>query len=193
VSTRGAFNAIAYRDLLFNMILGLVMFLGIFMLLVNVEKSKEDEATEPPGNLQAMIMWDPGQTDIDLWVYGPGEKRPIGYSNKTGANWSLLRDDLGNINDTMPANVENAFSRAVAPGRYVFNLHAYSGITYPQTVSFELSVLVNGKSRVLLTTSVTLVRKGQEVTVVSLDLDKDGNVVPGSANSVFFPMFKAWQ
>jgi hypothetical protein len=193
MSTRGAFNAIAYRDLLFNMILGLVMFLGIFMLLVNVEKSKEDEATEPPGNLQAMIMWPEGQTDIDLWVYGPGEKRPIGYSNKTGANWSLLRDDLGNINDTMPANVENAYSRAVAPGRYVFNLVAYSGITYPQTVTFELSVLQNGKSRVLLTTSVVLVKKGQEVTVVALDLDKDGNIVPGSANNIFKPLFKAWQ
>jgi hypothetical protein len=192
MSTRGAFNAIAYRDLLFNMILGLVMFLGIFMLLVNVEKSKEDEATEPPGNLQAMIMWPEGQTDIDLWVYGPGEKRPIGYSNKTGANWSLLRDDLGNINDTMPANVENAYSRAVAPGRYYFNLHAYSGITYPQTVHFELSVLVNGASRKLLSTKVTLVRKGQEVTAVSVEIDKNGNLV-GEPSFVFFPMFKAWQ
>jgi uncharacterized protein YfaP (DUF2135 family) len=193
VSNRGAFNAIAFRDVLFNTIIGIMLCFSVALLLINVKAKQEQETTEPPGNLQAMIMWDPGQTDIDLWVYGPGEKRPIGYSNKTGANWSLLRDDLGNINDTMPANVENAYSRAVAPGRYVFNLHAYSGITYPQTVSFELSVLVNGKSRVLLTTSVTLVRKGQEVTVVSLDLDKDGNVVPGSANSVFFPMFKAWQ
>jgi uncharacterized protein YfaP (DUF2135 family) len=193
VRARGAFNAIAFRDVLFTTILFFNLCFYIALLLVNPKAKEADETTEPPGNLQAMIMWDPGQTDIDLWVYGPGEKRPIGYSNKTGANWSLLRDDLGNINDTMPANVENAYSRAVAPGRYVFNLHAYSGITYPQTVSFELSVLVNGKSRVLLTTSVTLVKKGQEVTVVSLDLDKDGNVVPSSANSVFFPMFKAWQ
>jgi hypothetical protein len=70
---------------------------------------------------------------------------------------------------------------------------AYSGITYPQTVTFELSVLVDGRSRVLLTTSVTLVKKGQEITVISFELDAKGNIVPGTTNNLFFPMFKAWQ
>lgn len=192
MSNRGRLNAIAFRDILFNTILFYVFCFSIALLNMNPKAKEADKTSDPPGNLSVMIMWPEGATDIDLWVYGPGEHRPIGFSNKTGVNWSLLRDDLGTINDTMPANVENAYSRAIEPGRYYFNLHAYSGITYPQTVTFELSVLQNGKSRVLLTTSVVLAKKGQELTVVQLDIDKAGNIVPGKTNSVFFPMFKAW-
>jgi hypothetical protein len=192
VSNRGAFNAIAFRDVLFNTIIGIMLCFSVALLLINVKAKLEDEAPEPPGNLSVMIVWPEGQTDVDLWLYGPGETRPVGFSRRQGLNWTLLRDDLGVVGDPFPGNFENAYARSIEPGRYVFNLMAYSGITYPQTVHFELSVLVNGRSRVLLTTTVTLVKKGQEITVVSIEIDKNGNVVAGSANNIFKPLFKAW-
>lgn len=183
---------VGWRDILTNLVGTMAAWVILFAALMSVEQSKQSEATEPPGNLVASIVWPEGQTDIDMWVFGPGEKRPIGFSNKSGANWSLLRDDLGNVNDTVTANFENAYSRAVEPGHYVFNVHAYSGTTYPVKVSFELRIVAGGNAHALLTATVDLVAKGQEVTVVALDLDKHGNIVPGSTGNVFFPMFKAW-
>ena len=191
MSTLGAFNAIAYRDLLFNMILGLVMFLGIFMLLVNVAK-QEDDASEPPGNLVASIVWPEGPTDIDMWIYGPGEKRPIGYSNKSGANWSLLRDDLGTALDSMPANFETSYSRAIEPGHYVFNVVCYTCTKVPVKVVFELRIVSGGNQHALITTTVTLTQDRQEITVVQFDLAKGGTIVRGSMSSVFKPLFQSW-
>ncbi|RVC14735.1 hypothetical protein EN884_16150, partial [Mesorhizobium sp. M7A.F.Ca.AU.001.01.1.1] len=88
-------NSVAYRDVLLNTILGLVMIIGIVALLIQVKKAVEQAAAEPPGNMIVHAVWPQGDTDVDLWVDGPGELVPVGYSNKGGLLWNLLRDDLG--------------------------------------------------------------------------------------------------
>ena len=40
---------------------------------------------------------------FDLWVQAPGDL-PIGYSNKSGGVFNLLRDDLGKAKDMTDGN-----------------------------------------------------------------------------------------
>ena len=62
------------------------------------------------------ITW-PGDmdADVDLWVKAPDDI-PVGYSNKGGAIFNLLRDDLGKTLDLSSINHESAYSRGVAAG-----------------------------------------------------------------------------
>jgi hypothetical protein len=40
---------------------------------------------------------------FDLWVQAPGDL-PIGYSNKSGGVFNILRDDLGKAKDMTDGN-----------------------------------------------------------------------------------------
>ena len=69
--------------------------------------------------------WPPElDSDVDLWVQAPGDV-PVGYSNKGGAVFNLLRDDLGQQLDLSGLNYETAYSRGIVPGEYTVNLHLY--------------------------------------------------------------------
>jgi hypothetical protein len=182
---------VASKDVYLNGFLTVAAALVLVLQLIN-PPTKEATAT-PPGNLSYMIVWPEGSVDVDEWVYGPGEERPVGFSNRSGKNWSLVRDDLGTANDSMPANIEHSYSRAIIAGHYVFNVQCYKCPTGPVPVSVEIGVVHNGTSRVLLRTNVTLEFHGQELTVVQFDLTKDGTIVPGSAHSVFTPLYGDWK
>lgn len=175
-----------FIDFLFLLVIALLL-----LVAVKVPPTKSD--TPPPGNLTYMILWPDGPVDVDAWVYGPEEFRPVGFSNRSGKHWSLLRDDLGTTNDTMPANIEHMFARAIVPGHYVFNLMCFKCPTGPVPVSIEIGIVRNGTSRVLLKTNVTLQFHGQELTVVQFDLREDGTIAPGSAHSVYTPLYRNWQ
>ena len=69
--------------------------------------------------------WPPDMdSDVDLWVQAPGDM-PVGYSNKGGAVFNLLRDDLGQQLDLSGLNYESSYSRGIVPGEYTVNLHLY--------------------------------------------------------------------
>jgi hypothetical protein len=71
------------------------------------------------------MRWpDAADTDVDLWVQGPGDV-PVGYSNKGGRLFNLLRDDLGLQSDAAKINYESSFSRGIVEGEYVINVHLY--------------------------------------------------------------------
>ena len=61
----------------------------------------------------------------------PGDV-PVGYSNKSGKIFNLLRDDLGS-QDITDYNYEVAYTRGTPGGEYVVNLHMYrgGGVSYP--------------------------------------------------------------
>lgn len=180
---------IASKDVYLNGFALVAVVAYLLLMLINPPSQKSDQP--PPGNLIVTIVWPEGPTDIDVWVWSEGEERPIGYSNRTGKFWSLLRDDLGTRNDTLPANIENAYSREIPSGRTVVNTHCFSCPSTPVTVAIEVAVVNGGRSRILLRTNVTLHSNGQELTVVSFEL-RDGAMVPGSAHNVFFPMYENW-
>ena len=61
---------------------------------------------------------------VDLWVKAPDDI-PVGYSNRGGLFFNLLRDDLGVYKDPTPINYEVAYSRGINPGEHIVNLHLY--------------------------------------------------------------------
>ena len=44
MSNRGAFNAIAFRDVLFNTIIGIMLCFSVALLLINVKAKQEQDA-----------------------------------------------------------------------------------------------------------------------------------------------------
>ncbi|MCG7507044.1 hypothetical protein [Mesorhizobium retamae] len=170
----------SYVDLLGVLSAALLAFVYLMLPLIN-EPSKAQDNIPPPGNIAVLACWQTGDIDVDLWTDAPGQKAATGYSNKSGAVWSLLRDDLGQENDSGPSNCESAFARATPAGEFVVNLHGYSLPTGPVTVHVEIAI--NG--RLLLSRDIEIKPK-QERTVVRFTLGENGQVV--SSNEVFKPL-----
>jgi hypothetical protein len=178
-----------FRDFTLLMVLGFVAM--VVWLLPHVNPPAQSTDAVPPGNVIVAIAWAEGNTDIDLWVAGPGEIVPVGYSNKGGVLFNLLRDDLGNLPDATPLNYENAYSRGVVPGEYVVNVHCYRCPVVPQKVDVEVSINTggNGKSvKPVATTALELRANGQEKTALRFRLDASGNIEPRSMNNIFRPL-----
>ena len=88
-------------------------------------KAAASETAQPPGNVMIEARWpDAVDADVDLWVQAPGDV-PVGYSNKGGAIFNLLRDDLGTRADATGLNYEISFARGLPAGEYTANLHLY--------------------------------------------------------------------
>lgn len=165
-------TAIAFRDLLLNMILCLVLIIGALTIKENEEKKN----SKPLGTMNVAMVWPEGPIDVDLWLNGPDQDRPTGYSNKSGVTWDLVRDDLGTSSDKLPMNFENGVSRGMPAGEYTINAHYYSGTASPVPVTFELTIQNSGRE-IRYTKEVTLYNKGDEVTAMHFTLDEKGFVV----------------
>jgi hypothetical protein len=181
VRARRGDDSTTFLDFLFLMVL-------VMLLLVNPKVPPTKSDAPPPGHMVITIDWPVGNTDVDGWIKDPLEPRAIGYSRKTGKNWSLVRDDVGDTNDPTPMNRESYISRAAPAGHYVFNLHLFRGAG-PIEVWVEVRLFENGKSRVIATTKATLHRYGQEITVIAFDLDDKGKA--SGMNNVFQPLRSA--
>ena len=157
-----------------------VLFI-LLLLLPHFPEPETEEDSTPPGTITVEIHW-PSEmnTDIDLWVLAPGDAT-VGYSAKSGRVFNLLRDDLGHLNDIMPLNYENAYTRGSPAGEYVVNLHLYSTADPPPVSGIVLvSRRVNGSTVRIFTKTVILTKVGQELTVTRFTLDKNGVPVRGS-------------
>jgi hypothetical protein len=177
-----------FRDVI---MLGLAGFVAMVVLLlphINPPGARTSEGMAPPGNVIIEIRWpDRLDADVDLWVQAPGDV-PVGYSNKGGAMFNLLRDDLGERGDATGLNYETSYSRGILPGEYVVNLHLFRNPsnTYPVPVTVVTSVKRDDKepARQLLASKVLLTREGEEMTVYRLRLTGDGDLVQGSVHSL---------
>lgn len=178
-----------FRDFTLLMVLGFVAM--VIWLLPHVSPPADNASAVPPGNVVIAITWPPGDTDIDLWVTGPGEIVPVGYSNKGGLLFNLLRDDLGDRPDATPLNYENTYSRGIIAGEYIVNVHCYRCPVVPQMVDLEISVNKGEHSKggtPVAVTSVELRANGEEKTALRFKLDDKGNMMPNSMNNVFRPL-----
>jgi hypothetical protein len=178
-----------FRDVVMLALVGFVAVVIMLLPHLNPPGAKTADNMTPPGNVIVEIRWpDEIDADVDLWVQAPGDV-PVGYSNKGGAVFNLLRDDLGNRIDVTGLNYETSYSRGLQPGEYAVNLHLYrnpSGV-YPVPVTVVTSVKRNAKetARQLLASDVLLVSAGEEVTVYRFDLSADGDLVAGSVHSLY--------
>ncbi len=187
---------IVFRDLIMLTLSGFVTV--AVLLLPHIGESRARAATEtvqPPGNVMIEARWPDGMdTDVDLWVQAPGDV-PVGYSNKGGAIFNLLRDDLGERADATGINYEISYARGMPPGEYTANLHLYrnpSGGRVQVTVVASVKATVQDSAKQILAANVELVREGQELTVFRFRLDAAGALVPGSVTSLQKPL-RDWQ
>jgi hypothetical protein len=184
-----------FRDVVMLALVGFVAIVVMLLPHLNPPGAKTADNMTPPGNVIVEIRWpDEIDADVDLWVQAPGDV-PVGYSNKGGVVFNLLRDDLGNRIDVTGLNYETSYSRGLQPGEYTVNLHLYrnpSGV-YPIPVTVVTSVKRNAKetARQLLASDVLLVSEGEEMTVYRFDLTEDGDLVAGSVHSLHKAL-RAW-
>ncbi len=186
-----------FRDVLSLALLGFLAVI-VFLLPHVHPKGVEVASNAPaPGNVIVEITWPHEMNaDVDLWVQAPGDI-PVGYSNKGGVVFNLLRDDLGSYLDPTEINHETAYSRGVIPGEYVVNVHLYREdhnqpppIPVHAAVSVKVSVRSDDPPIVapLLGTTAELRHEGEEITLLRFKLALDGSIVADSVHSLFKPL-----
>lgn len=180
-----------WRDLIMLTLCGFLVCIVIMVPWISSKRAMNgQQGIKPPGAVMVELRWpDDNPSDVDLWVQAPGDV-PVGYSNKGGAIFNLLRDDIGHVLDATGMNYENSFARGLVPGEYVVNLHLYRGLAVP--IPCKVVVSVQGERdpvmRQILATEVTLLREGQEKTALRFKLDQSGALVSGSVNSAQKPL-----
>ena len=188
-------NGTVFRDVITLALCGFVAV--VILLLPHLNPKQEAQAAVAnavPGNVMVEARWaDELDTDVDLWVQAPGDV-PVGYSNKSGVIFNLLRDDLGRNADPTQLNYEVSYSRGVPPGEYAINLHMYRNKSRISPVKVTVVTSVkrpNAESaKQILTSSIDLMAENQETTVYRFKLTEAGELVPGSVNSLPKPLRK---
>jgi hypothetical protein len=180
-----------FRDVILLALLG---FVALVILMLPHVHPPEARTTDDPiqGNVVVEIRWpDTIDADVDLWVLAPGDT-PVGYSNRGGLYFDLLRDDLGFFQDITSSNHEIAYSRGIPEGEYVVNVHMYRN--QAEVWPVEVTVLVSLKTepsepaRPVLRTKVLLVRDDQEETVFRFVLDGEGKLDYSSIHHIYKPL-----
>jgi len=177
-----------FRDVIMLALAGFVAMVLLLLPHLNPPGEAAKENTQPPGNVIVEVRWpDELDSDVDLWVEAPGDV-PVGYSNKGGVIFNLLRDDLGKRADATGMNYEVSYSRGIPAGEYTVNVHLYRNTAgvYPIPVTVVTSVKKSSKesARQLLASHIELTREGEELTVYRFRLSEDGDLVPGSVHSL---------
>ena len=179
-----------WLDTALLMLGGFILMTVLMLSVVNPPaQSAQTAGEQAPGNVIIEAQWaDSLDADVDLWVQAPGDK-PVGYSNKSGTVFNLLRDDLGMAQDVTNLNYEVAYSRGMPAGEYVANVHMYRGVNvvYPVTVKVVARVKPkpDDEAQELATATVQLRHENDQVTAFRFQLDSHGRLVAGSLNSVY--------
>jgi hypothetical protein len=181
-----------FRDVITLALAGFVALVLLILPHINPEAKASADQSEPPGNVIVEIRWpDTMTSDVDLWVQAPGDI-PVGYSNKGGALFNLLRDDLGDLLDATTLNYEIAYSRGLAAGDYTVNVHLYRNAAHvspiPVTVVVSVKAAMGESARQILSTRIDLTREGEEATALRFRLGSDGGLEPGSVHSLYKPL-----
>lgn len=188
-------GGVVWRDLILTTLLGFVMILFLILPHLNPPTKQAKDNIIPPGSVIIEIFWpDEIDVDVDLWVQAPGDI-PVGYSNKGGVIFNLLRDDLGTTADVTKKNYEIAFSRGFVPGEYTVNVHLYRDTPqiYPISVNVVFSIKASETSAAVqqFNRQVELFYDGEEVTAFRFTLTSEGQLVTGSVHKLFKPLRSA--
>ena len=136
-----------FRDVIMLALAGFVAMVMLLLPHLNPPGEAAKENTQPPGNVIVEVRWpDELDSDVDLWVEAPGDI-PVGYSNKGGVIFNLLRDDLGKRADATGMNYEVSYSRGIPAGEYTVNVHLYRNAAkvFPIPVTVVTSVKKSAK------------------------------------------------
>ncbi len=182
-----------FRDVIMLVLAGFVVTVLLLLPHINPPAQAAKKSADLPGNVMVEIRWPDGlDTDVYLWVQAPGDTA-VGYSNKGGSVFNLLRDDRGYLRDASNLNYEVSYSRGAPAGEYVVNLHLYNSrteITAPISVDVVVSVkrMEKSSTRQIVAGKATLRYLGEEITVFRFKLDSETRLVSDSVNNVFMPL-----
>ena len=180
-----------FRDVIFLALAGFVAIVLLLLPHLN-PPAKAEEDTASPGNVIVEVRWpDELNADVDLWVEAPGDV-PVGYSNKGGVVFNLLRDDLGLHADFSEVNYEVSYSRGIPSGEYTVNLHLYRDLSGQLPISANVVVSIKPSpdqaARQVLAAKVVLTREGEEITAFRFSLDDKARVISGSVHDLPKPL-----
>jgi hypothetical protein len=182
-----------YRDVIMLALAGFMTIVILMLAHLNPKaQAMVAKDAAPPGNVMIEANWPPDfDSDVDLWVQAPGD-RPVGYSNKGGAVFNLLRDDLGHQLDLSGRNYEVSYARGLVPGEYTVNAHLYRNRSSEARIPLNAVITVKRKpgepSRQILASEAQLSRENQEITVFRFRLDGDGQLQRDSVTSLYRPL-----
>ena len=184
--------ATVFRDVILLALLGFVALVILLLPHVNPPETKTDDLMTP-GNVIVEIKWpETIDADVDLWVKAPGDGA-VGWSQRGGTIFDLLRDDLGSKNDLTAANYEMAYSRGVPEGEYIVNVHMYRNDSeiwpVPVYVVVSVKLSLEKPAREILLRKVDLVRVDQEETALRFDLNEAGGLLPHTVNNLHRSLF----
>jgi hypothetical protein len=181
---------VSFRDMLFLLVFAYLVIGAVALAHVRKQQQETSGAT-PPGSVIVEAHWDDAiDADVDLWVQAPGDV-PVGYSNKSGVVFNLLRDDLGHSGDPLSMNYEIAYGRGIFPGEYIVNAHLYRSVDHRFPIPVHATVSVHdpqGQVRRVLESTAELKFQGQEITIFRFKLEMDGALVAGSLNRIHKPL-----
>jgi hypothetical protein len=172
------------KDMLFLLMMSFFFMFVVILPFLAEDDNKKDERK---GNVMVDLFWDDKSTsDVDLWVRGP-DMIPIGYSNKTGPYFTLMRDDLGRRADISGVNQETTISYGYAPGAYAVNVHLYRNHDHVLPITGRIIVYIKenpaASAKQILFANFTLTRAGQELTVFQFEMNEDRRLVHGSVTT----------
>lgn len=179
-----------FRDVILLALIGFVAM--VIMLLPHLHKSQQEAQQHmAPGNVIVEMHWPNDMSvDVDLWVKGPGSG-PVGFWNQGNRLFNLLRDDLGSEGDATNLNYETSYSRGIAAGEYVVNVHMYGPLPNGMVVPVKVIVSVReplGDTKQILQSTVLLTRRHQEETVYRFRLTSEGDLVEGSVSTLYYSL-----
>lgn len=175
------------------MAIGIVMMVVMALIFpfINPTGKNNEEESKPQGNLMVELFWEDGvNVDVDLWVKGP-DNIPVGYSNKGGPLFNLLRDDLGVAEDLSGKNMEITYSRGFPDGEYIINAHLFNikdgtlPVTIYIVVSLRVDVTANDTvaTRQLFRVDTVLTKESEEKTLARFFV-QDGEYLPETFNNL---------
>ena len=179
-----------FRDTIMLALAGFLSLVVLLLPFINPPAETESTKSDPPGNVIIEVFWpEDRDVDVDLWVQAP-EDIPVGYSNRGGLFFNLLRDDLGIYKDPTPINYEVAYSRGINPGEHIVNLHLYrEDLAAFQPFEAQVVVtVVNPDTKIrqqILESKVLLDEIGKELTIFRFELDETGNLNKNTINNEF--------
>lgn len=179
---------VSFRDMLFLLVFAYLIISAVALAHV-AKKDQQSAQTQaaPPGHVVVELTWaKDSDADVDLWVQGPGDV-PVGYSNKSGMIFNLLRDDMGHSGDPNSMNYEVAYGRGHWAGEYVVNAMLYRSRDRKLPLMGNIKVALqgdNGGVQQVLQSDVEMTHEGQETTVFRFRLDDHGAFLPDSVNRI---------
>jgi hypothetical protein len=183
---------VSFRDMLFLLVFAYLIISAVALAHV-AKKDQQDSQNQlaSPGHIVVELTWERGaDADVDLWVQGPGDV-PVGYSNKSGAIFNLLRDDMGRSGDPNSMNYEVAYGRGHWAGEYVVNAMLYRSrdkkLPLPASIKIALQTPQGGVQQVLQS-DFNLDYEGQETTAFRFRLDDQGGFLPDTVNRIHKPL-----